>query len=92
MVCPGRSSLRSRDTVLTFVDDLGKDGCEALVIGCPELGALLTPASSPLPLLDASRLLADAAVAVAVGTAPMPSWRGGRPERSVAEPVARSAG
>jgi aspartate racemase len=88
----GRSSLRSRDTVLGLVDDLGRDGCEAVVIGCPELGALLTPASSSLPLLDATQLLAEAAVAVAVGTAPMPSWRGGPPEPAVVDAAARSAG
>lgn len=88
----GRTSLRSRDTVLSLIDDLRREGCQAVVLGCPELGELVTPASSPLPLLDATRLLADAAVAVAVGDAPLPVWRGGPPGPAVASPWDRSAG
>ena len=88
----GRCSLRSRDTVLSFVEDLRNEGCHAVVVGCPELSALVTPASSPLPLLDATRLLADAAVAVAVGAAPLPQWRGGPVARSLTTGTVRSAG
>ncbi|CUR58714.1 putative Aspartate racemase [metagenome] len=88
----GRSSLTSRDTVLSLIEDLRRAGCQAVVVGCPELGALVTPASSPLPLLDATQLLADAAVAVAVGDAPLPTWHGGPPARSLADPEVRSAG
>jgi aspartate racemase len=46
-------------------------------MGCQELTSLVTPSSSPLPLLDTTALLADAALAVAVGDAPLPLWRGG---------------
>lgn len=88
----GRSSLRSRDTVLSLVEDLRRQGCQAVVVGCPELGELVTPSSSPLPLLDATRLLADAAVAVAVGAAPLPAWRGGPVAPSAAHPDIRSVG
>jgi aspartate racemase len=35
------------------------------------------PEVSPLPTVDSTRLLARAAVAVACGEAPLPSWRGG---------------
>lgn len=87
----GRASLASRDIVLSLVEDLQQQGCEAVVIGSAELGALLTPASSPLPLLDATQLLADAAVAVAVGSEPLPTWRGG-PSASFPDDVVRSAG
>jgi aspartate racemase len=73
----GRYSLRSRDVVLELVDDLRKQQCEAVVLACTELASLVTPASSPLPLLDTTQLLAHAAVAVAVGEAPLPRWRGG---------------
>lgn len=73
----GRYTLRSRDTVLELIDGLRLQHCQAVVIGCSELGGLVTPASSPLPLLDTTRLLSDAATAVAVGDAPLPQWRGG---------------
>ena len=37
----------------------------------------MTPDVSPLPTLDSTRLLAKAAVEVAIGERPMPGWRGG---------------
>jgi aspartate racemase len=37
-------------------------GCDAVVLGCTELPLLLDDASSPLPTLDSTRLLARAAV------------------------------
>jgi len=73
----GRASVRSRDVVLELIDGLQRQHCQAVVLGCAELGALVTPAVSPLPLLDTTRLLADAATAVATGAAPLPQWRGG---------------
>jgi hypothetical protein len=37
----------------------------------------VTPEASPLPTLDSTRLLARAALEVAVGDLPLPTWRGG---------------
>lgn len=73
----GRFTLRSRDTVLAIIDGLRRQGCQAVVLGCPDLASLVTPASSSLRLLDSTTLLADSALAVAVGDAPLPRWRGG---------------
>lgn len=73
----GKYSLRSREAVIEIVDGLRRLNCEAVVLGCPQLTALVTPASSPLPLMDPTALLADAALAVAVGDAALPRWRGG---------------
>jgi len=42
------------------------DGCDAVVLGCTEIPLLVTPESSPLPLLDSTRILARAAVRKAV--------------------------
>lgn len=87
----GRYSVGSRDTVLAIIDDLRRQGCQAVVLGCPELTSLVTPASSSLRLLDVTALLADSAVAVATGEAPLPRWRGGRccAEVAVADPRGR---
>ena len=74
----GRVTLRSRDTVLAIIDGLRRQGCQAVVLGCPDLSSLITPASTSLRLLDATTLLADSALAVAAGDAPLPRWRGGR--------------
>ena len=42
-------------------------GCDAVVLGCTELPILMSGASSPLPALDSTRLLARAALRRAVG-------------------------
>jgi len=39
-----------------------QDGCDAVVLGCTEIPLLVTEESSPLPILDSTRLLAWAAV------------------------------
>jgi aspartate racemase len=44
---------------------------------CTEIPLLVTPDVSPLPTLDSTRLLAHAALAVALGHQPLPAWRGG---------------
>lgn len=43
------------------------EGCDAVVLGCTEIPLLVTPESSPLPVLDSTRLLARAALRRAVG-------------------------
>jgi aspartate racemase len=42
------------------------EGCDAVVLGCTEIPLLVTQESSPLPVLDSTRLLANAAVRKAV--------------------------
>jgi aspartate racemase len=42
------------------------EGCDAVVLGCTEIPLLVTPESSPLPVLDSTRLLAQAAVQKAI--------------------------
>jgi len=37
-------------------------GCDAVILGCTEIPLLVTPEASPLPTLDSTRLLAEAAV------------------------------
>jgi aspartate racemase len=45
---------------------LKDEGCDAVVLGCTEIPLLVTPESSPLRVLDSTRLLAKAAVRKAV--------------------------
>ena len=42
------------------------EGCNAVVLGCTEIPLLVTPESSPLPVLDSTRILARAAVRKAI--------------------------
>ncbi len=44
------------------IDRLKAEGCDAVVLGCTEIPLLVTTESSPLPILDSTRLLARAAI------------------------------
>ena len=50
------------------IERLKAEGCDAVVLGCTEIPLLVTPETSPLPVLDSTRLLARAAVKKAVGS------------------------
>ncbi len=41
-------------------------GCDAVVLGCTEIPLIVTQESSPLPVLDSTRLLARAALRKAI--------------------------
>jgi aspartate racemase len=63
----------SPDSLSRFVrtiDGLKGEGCDAVVLGCTEIPLLVTAEASPLPVLDSTRLLARAALRVAVGSSP----------------------
>lgn len=67
----------SRQRFAAVVQGLRARGCDAVVLGCTELPMLVDDTTSPLPTLDSTRLLAHAAVDVALGARPLPLWRGG---------------
>jgi len=52
-----------------IIDRLKSEGCDSVVLGCTEIPLLVTPETSPLPVLDSTRLLARAALRKAVGQA-----------------------
>jgi len=72
----GRLIDSSRAEYVRIIEGLKQEGCDAVALGCTEIPLLITPEVSPLPTLDSTRLLARAAVAVALGEG-MPAWRGG---------------
>ena len=61
----------------SVVEKLAADGCDGIAMVCTEIPILLDGVETALPTLDSTRLLAKAALDVAIGTAPMPLWRGG---------------
>jgi aspartate racemase len=77
-LCLGEFKPESRDAYVRIIEKLMQDGCDAVALVCTEIPLLVSPDVSPLPTLDSTRLLAKAAVEVAVGDRPMPSWRGGK--------------
>ncbi len=76
-LCLGVFSDASRDAYVRIIEKLKQDGCDSVALVCTEIPLLVTPDVSPLPTLDSTRLLAKAAVEVAVGEQPMAVWRGG---------------
>lgn len=76
-LCRGVLADASRDEFVRIISDLQRQGCDAVALSCTEIPLLVTPEVSPLPALDSTRLLARAAVAVALGREPLPAWRGG---------------
>jgi aspartate racemase len=67
----------SRDRYVRVIEALAERGCDAVALACTEIPLLISPEDSPLPTLDSTRLLARAAVEVAVEHRQLPEWRGG---------------
>jgi aspartate racemase len=76
-LCLGEFKDSSRQAYVRIIDALKQEGCDSVALVCTEIPLLVTPEASPLPTLDSTRLLAKAAVEVAIGERPMPDWRGG---------------
>jgi aspartate racemase len=67
----------SRRKFTRVIEKLADRGCDAVALVCTEIPLLVKPDFSPLPTLDSTRLLARAALDVAIGRLPLPDWRGG---------------
>ena len=76
-LCLGEFKDSSRQAYLRIIAGLKQEGCDSVALVCTEIPLLVTPEVSPLPTLDSTRLLAKAAVDVAIGKRPLPTWRGG---------------
>jgi aspartate racemase len=78
-LCLGIFKDESRAAYVRIIEQLAARGCDAAALVCTEIPLLIGPQDSPLPILDSTRLLAKAAVEVAIGDRPLPRWRGGPP-------------
>ena len=76
-LCLGVFTAASRAEYVRIITTLAERRCDAVALVCTEIPLLVTAEVSPLPILDSTRLLAAAAVVVALGERPMPQWRGG---------------
>jgi len=54
-----------------------EEGCDAIAAVCTEIPLAIDSSTSPIPVLDSTRLLGRAAAEVAHGLRPLPVWRGG---------------
>ena len=76
-LCLGMFTGEARDAYCRIIAKLATRGCDSVALVCTEIPLLVTADVSPLPILDSTRLLARAAIDVALGERPMPAWRGG---------------
>ncbi|MBH3422198.1 aspartate/glutamate racemase family protein [Pseudomonas gessardii] len=66
-LCVGVISEASRQIYQQAIANLAARGAQAIILGCTEIGLLIKPEHSDLPLLDTTALHAQAAVAFALG-------------------------
>ncbi|APC18861.1 aspartate/glutamate racemase [Pseudomonas frederiksbergensis] len=66
-LCVGVISEASRQVYQQVIQALAARGAQAIILGCTEIGLLIKPEHSELPLLDTTALHAQAAVAFALG-------------------------
>jgi aspartate racemase len=74
-LCLGRVESASRKHYQRSVDSLGARGAEAVILGCTEIGMLLSAKNSSLPVFDTARIHAERAAAVALGLESLPEKR-----------------
>lgn len=65
-LCQGKISDESRQRFVAIIDGLGAAGAEAVIEGCTEIGMLVGPEHTSIPLLDTTVIHAHAAVAMAL--------------------------
>lgn len=61
-LCRGRVEPASRAAYVQAIEALRDAGAEAVILGCTEIGMLISQAHSPLPVFDTTNLHAAAAV------------------------------
>ncbi|MDD1002479.1 aspartate/glutamate racemase family protein [Pseudomonas sp. TNT2022 ID642] len=66
-LCVGVISDQSRQIYQRVIESLTARGAQAIILGCTEIGMLVKPEHSALPLLDTTELHAQSAVAFALG-------------------------
>ena len=65
-LCLGQIRSVSRDHMCAAITNLVASGSEAIILGCTEIGLLVKPEDSPVPLFDTTTIHAKAAVRWAI--------------------------
>lgn len=67
-LCLGVTTSASKQAYLDIVSDLHQQGAQAVILGCTEIGMLIKPADTTVPLYDTTELHANAAVTYALSS------------------------
>ena len=62
-LCQGQILDSSRQYYRQVITDLANEGAEGVILGCTEIGLLISQADSPIPVFDTTAIHAEAAVA-----------------------------
>ena len=65
-LCFGQVRDESRRQYQAVIDELRDRGAQGVILGCTEIGLLIQPEDSSLPVFDTTRIHAEAAVALAL--------------------------
>jgi len=66
-LCQGQVLEGSRSAYVEIIGQLAERGAEAVILGCTEIGLLIKPEDSPLPVFDTTRVHSEFAVDLALG-------------------------
>jgi aspartate racemase len=66
-LCAGQIKAESRDFLLACIDEAMRQGADSVILGCTELGLILSPTQLALPALDAAVVHVEAALDFALG-------------------------
>ncbi|VFQ46416.1 aspartate/glutamate racemase family protein [Desulfoluna butyratoxydans] len=66
-LCRGEINPSSRGRFVEIIEELKGKGAEAVILGCTEIGLLVGPSDTPVPLYDTAAIHAAKAVACAIG-------------------------
>ncbi|WP_367106673.1 aspartate/glutamate racemase family protein [uncultured Psychrobacter sp.] len=61
-LCQGKLFDSSRQYYKEVIEQLAKQGCEGVILGCTEIGLLIRQEDSPIPVFDTTAIHAEAAV------------------------------
>jgi aspartate racemase len=67
-LCLGQVKAASRKQYAAIIADLVQAGAQGVILGCTEIGLLVKPEDSPVPLFDTTEIHAAAAVEYALAT------------------------
>lgn len=65
-LCRGRFVAASRARLMRVIERLGEQGAHAVILGCTELGLLVASRGTPVPVVDTTRVHAQAAIEFAL--------------------------
>jgi aspartate racemase len=65
-LCLGTIRAESRNGYAQIIEGLREQGAQGVILGCTEIGLLVKPEDSPVPLFDTTRIHAEAAASWAI--------------------------